>query len=60
MQPSSLVQVSQDHGLSVEETAEVLGVAPDTVTRDWNFARAWLRHELGGAEDRENGTLAAN
>jgi RNA polymerase sigma factor (TIGR02999 family) len=35
-------------GLSVEETAEALGVAPNTVTRDWNFARAWLRHELGG------------
>jgi len=36
-------------GLSVEETAEVLGVAPNTVIRDWNFARAWLRRELGGA-----------
>ena len=30
-------------GLSVEETAEALGVAPNTVIRDWNFARAWLR-----------------
>jgi RNA polymerase sigma-70 factor, ECF subfamily len=34
-------------GLSVEETAEVLGVAPNTVIRDWDFARAWLRRELG-------------
>jgi RNA polymerase sigma factor (TIGR02999 family) len=34
-------------GLSVEETAEALGVAPNTVIRDWNFARAWLRRELG-------------
>jgi len=35
-------------GLSVEETAEILGVAPNTVVRDWNFARAWLRRELSG------------
>jgi RNA polymerase sigma factor (TIGR02999 family) len=34
-------------GLSVEETAEALGVAPNTVIRDWDFARAWLRRELG-------------
>lgn len=33
-------------GLSVAETAEALGVAPNTVIRDWNFARAWLRREL--------------
>lgn len=35
-------------GLTVEETAEALGVAPNTVIRDWSFARAWLRRELGG------------
>ena len=34
-------------GLSVEETAEALGVSPNTVIRDWDFARAWLRRELG-------------
>lgn len=33
-------------GLSVEETAEVLQVSPDTVHRDWRFAKAWLRNEL--------------
>ena len=38
-------------GLSVEETAAVLGVAPNTVIRDWNFARAWLRRELTGHRD---------
>jgi RNA polymerase sigma factor (TIGR02999 family) len=37
-------------GLTPEETAAVLGVSPNTVTRDWNFARAWLRRELAGAE----------
>jgi RNA polymerase sigma factor (TIGR02999 family) len=36
-------------GLSVEEIAEVLGIAPNTVIRDWDFARAWLRRELGRA-----------
>lgn len=35
-------------GLSVNEVAEVLGVAPNTVIRDWDFARAWLRRELAG------------
>jgi RNA polymerase sigma factor (TIGR02999 family) len=33
-------------GLSVEETAAVLDVSPQTVARDWTFAKAWLRHEL--------------
>ena len=35
-------------GLSVEETAEVLGVSAITVKRDWRSARAWLFAELGG------------
>jgi RNA polymerase sigma factor (TIGR02999 family) len=33
-------------GLTVEETATVLQVSPDTVTRDWRSARAWLLSEL--------------
>jgi len=33
-------------GLSIEETAEVVGVAPRTVKRDWQFGRAWLRQRL--------------
>lgn len=33
-------------GLSVEETAEVLGISPATVKRDWTSARAWLFREL--------------
>ena len=33
-------------GLSVEETAEVLAVSPETVMRDWKFARSWLHAEL--------------
>jgi RNA polymerase sigma factor (TIGR02999 family) len=33
-------------GLSVEETATVLKVSPETVMRDWKFAKAWLLREL--------------
>jgi DNA-directed RNA polymerase specialized sigma24 family protein len=33
-------------GLSLEDTAEVLGVSVDTVGRDWNAAKAWLLREL--------------
>jgi len=33
-------------GLSIEETAEALGVSPRTVQADWAFARAWLYHRL--------------
>ena len=34
-------------GLSVEETAEVLDISPQSVMRDWKLARAWLVRELG-------------
>src|SRR4029450_13266261 len=34
-------------GLTVEETAATLGISENTVIRDWSFARAWLRRELG-------------
>ena len=40
-------------GLSVEETAAVLSVSPDTVLRDWRLARAWLLAELGGKSDAD-------
>jgi len=35
-------------GLTVEETAEALGVSTRTVNRDWAIAEAWLRCELSG------------
>jgi RNA polymerase sigma factor (TIGR02999 family) len=35
-------------GLSVEETAAVLRVSPQTVMRDWRLARAWIARELRG------------
>ena len=33
-------------GLSVEETAKLLRMSPETVLRDWKMAKAWLRREL--------------
>ena len=36
-------------GLSVEETAEVTGLSPATVKREWRTARAWLRREFDAA-----------
>ena len=43
---SQVVEMRFFGGLSVDETAEVLGVSADTVTRDWKFAKAWLLREL--------------
>jgi DNA-directed RNA polymerase specialized sigma24 family protein len=40
--------------LSVEETAEALGVAPVTVMRDWRLAKAWLYRELTNDAQRAN------
>jgi RNA polymerase sigma factor (TIGR02999 family) len=36
-------------GLSVEETAEVLQISPNTVLRDWRTAKAWLHRELSAS-----------
>ena len=36
-------------GLTIEETADVLMISPETVRRDWRLAKAWLLRELGGA-----------
>lgn len=41
-----IVELRYFVGLSVEETAEILGVSPITVKRDWLVAKAWLRREV--------------
>jgi len=43
---SQVVELRFFGGLSVEETAEVLKISPETVMRDWKFAKAWLAREL--------------
>jgi RNA polymerase sigma factor (TIGR02999 family) len=43
---SRIVELRFFGGLSTEETAEVLGISPRTVKREWRLAKAWLYHEL--------------
>jgi RNA polymerase sigma factor (TIGR02999 family) len=44
-----IVELRYFGGLSVEETAAVLKVSEETVTRDWRLARGWLQAEIGKA-----------
>jgi len=43
---SQVVELRFFGGMTAEETAEVLGVSPDTVLRDWKLARTWLAREM--------------
>lgn len=45
-QQSQIVELKFFGGLSIDETAEVLGISHATVERDWKMARAWLRRQL--------------
>ncbi len=47
---SRIVELRFFAGLSVEETAEVMGISTPTVKREWSSARAWLFRELQGRE----------
>ena len=47
---SRVVEMKFFAGLNIEEIAEVLKTSPETVKRDWRFARNWLLRELSGAE----------
>jgi RNA polymerase sigma factor (TIGR02999 family) len=42
-----IVELRAFGGLTIEETAHVLGVSPSTAKRDWRTAKAWLARELG-------------
>jgi RNA polymerase sigma factor (TIGR02999 family) len=46
---AQVIELRYFGGLTVEETAEALGVSPQTVLRDWRLARAWLAVELGNS-----------
>ena len=48
-QQSHIVGLRFFGGLSIEETAEVLGISPATVKRYWSTARLWLHHEISKA-----------
>ena len=43
---SRVIELRFFGGLTVEETASVLNVSPDTVMRDWRLARVWLQREM--------------
>jgi RNA polymerase sigma factor (TIGR02999 family) len=45
-QQTRIVELRFFGGLSIEETAEALGISPATVKRDWSTARLWLRRQL--------------
>ena len=45
---SRVIELRFFGGLSVEETADVLHVSPDTIKRDWRLAKLWLLREMGG------------
>jgi RNA polymerase sigma-70 factor, ECF subfamily len=45
-QKSKIVEMRYFGGLSVEEVAEVLKLAPSTIARHWAMAKAWLRREM--------------
>lgn len=45
-QQGRLIELRLFGGLSIEETASVMGISPATVKREWATARAWLQREL--------------
>ena len=50
-----IVELRYFGGLTVEETAEVMGTSPATVKRHWAMARAWLKRALEGRTARRRG-----
>jgi RNA polymerase sigma factor (TIGR02999 family) len=48
---SQVVELRFFGGLSVEETAEVLKVSPDTIMRDWKLAKVWLLRAMSGEKN---------
>ena len=52
---AKLVELRVFAGQSVDESAAILNLSPSTAKRTWNYARAWLRREVGGEhESRPN------
>ena len=48
LEKSRMVELRFFSGLSVTETAEVMGVSPRTIDRQWQMAKAWLYREIAG------------
>ena len=45
---SRIVELRYFTGLSIDETSEVMGISPATVSREWTTARAWLHRQISG------------
>ncbi len=52
---AQIVMLRYFAGLSIQQTAEALGVDSRTVNRDWQFVKAWLHREMGGVEVEGDG-----
>lgn len=50
---SRVVEMRFFGGMSIEETAEALGISPSSVSLHWRMARAWLQEELGGSDAKK-------
>jgi RNA polymerase sigma factor (TIGR02999 family) len=50
-QTSQIVELRYFGGLTVDETATVVGISPATVKREWSRARAWLSRDLASSRD---------
>jgi RNA polymerase sigma factor (TIGR02999 family) len=57
---SRVVELRFFAGLSVEETAAVLEVSTDTISRDWKFAKTWLLRELRDGSSTSSGTSSSS
>jgi len=55
---SQVVEMRFFGGLTIEETADALNVSPETVTRDWKVAKAWLSRELTPGQAQGTGKVA--
>jgi RNA polymerase sigma factor (TIGR02999 family) len=55
---AEVVELRYFGGLTVEETAEALGMSSETVVRDWKVARMWLRRELRSSEERASALVS--
>jgi RNA polymerase sigma factor (sigma-70 family) len=49
-QQGKVVELRYFGGLTIEETAEVMGISPATVKREWGTARLWLLQRMEGSE----------
>lgn len=50
IQLAKLVELRYFAGMTIDDTAQALGVSPRTIKRDWAYARAWLKRYMDGKE----------